>query len=92
MAGQPRPLPHEPHAKKEPARLFEVAQWVHRSLAHELLTGIGGFLNNYTRDFRGIAGIADSFTIDDIPDDPLRCGLVLKLHSGQQYRITIEEM
>lgn len=79
------------HAKQDPAALFEVAYWVLSALRQELATGIGEYLTPATYDFRGIRGLNDSFVMDDIPDDPLRASLILVLHSGQHFRISIEE-
>lgn len=88
---RPLPLPHQPHAKTDFAELFEVTRWVRVALEHERRTGVGEFLTPVMRDFRGVSGVVDSFTMDDIPDDPLRMSLILRLHSGQEYRISIEE-
>lgn len=91
MSVPSNPLPHQEHAKKDPASILEVGRWVYRALEQERRTGIGEFLNNVTRDFRGVSFVTDSFVVDDIPDDPLRMSLILQLHSGQQFRISIEE-
>lgn len=91
MMHVPRPMNHAPHGKKEPASLCEVARWVLRALDHERRTGIGEFLTPTTRDFRGVRWVSDSFTMLDIPDDPHRAGLIIMLHSGQEFRISIEE-
>lgn len=87
----PYPLPHTDHAKKAPASILQVARWVWRALESERRTGVGEFLSPAARDFRGVKGISDSFTMNDIPDDPLRSSLILVLHSGQRFRVSIEE-
>lgn len=88
---RPLPLPHKAHGKTDFAELYEVARWIRVALEHERQTGIGEFLTPVMLDFRGVAGVVDSFTMDDIPDDPLRISLILRLHSGQEYRLSIEE-
>ena len=89
--GNPLPLPHKGHAKTEPAELYEVTNWVMQALRRERATGTGEFLTPVMKDFRGVNFIADAFIADDIPDDDLRMSLILRLHSGQEYRISIEE-
>jgi len=91
MTHIPKPMVHVPRAKREAAQLAEVAHWVERAMEHERRTGVGEFLTPVKLDFRGVKKVADTTVAIDIPNDPHRVGLILTLHSGQEYRISIEE-
>lgn len=78
------------YGKRDPASLFEVGYWVYRGLCHEVATGIGEFLHDTrARDFRGVAQVMPEDTA--LIDDPLMIAIVVKLHSGQEFRVIIEE-
>jgi hypothetical protein len=89
MLNKPYPLPHSPSAKQDAASLLEVGRWIFRALKRERFAD--PFLTAAVKDARGIGSVIDSTTLNDIPDDTLRVGIIVTLYSGQTYRVSIEE-